>query len=235
MHKHVFSDVIKRLSTSASLALSNLAPVFLLFSGDRCKEIIYAQISETCLEILERSDKFEMLESVEDQNEDETVEMKKEIEDSSMIESIDFDDDEELQDPNGNEQTSSQMKNEDEKEEVFDDGINWASVFNECLDDTEAGSSKLTGNQQSINLYWLDAYEDTFKSPDVVFLFGKVLCQKTKKLVSCCLKITNLERIIFLLPRENRKSDPFKNVTMKDVYVEFDNLTSKLKVRRVKE
>ena len=186
-----------------------------------------------CLEMPSHTQFYTPPECTADQEEEETVEMKEENGDSAIIESIDFDDDDDLQDPNVDVQPEIQTKNKEEKEEAFDDGINWASVFSECLDDTESPSSQAVGSQ-CINFYWLDAYEDTFKSPDSIFLFGKVLCPKTNKLVSCCLKVNNLERIIFLLPREFHKSDPSKSVTPKDLYVEFDKMAGKLKVKYAK-
>ena len=50
--------------------------------------------------------------------------------------------------------------------------------------------------------YWLDAYEDSYKQPGTVYLFGKSFADSIKKYVSCCLVVKNIDRKIFLLPRE---------------------------------
>uniref|UniRef100_A0A5F8GFC4 DNA polymerase n=1 Tax=Monodelphis domestica TaxID=13616 RepID=A0A5F8GFC4_MONDO len=88
--------------------------------------------------------------------------------------------------------------------------------------------------------YWLDAYEDQFNQPGVVFLFGKVWIESAETHVSCCVMVKNIERTLHLLPREVRidlatgekKGNP---VTMKDVYQEFDEKTAtKYKIMKFK-
>jgi DNA polymerase alpha subunit A len=51
-------------------------------------------------------------------------------------------------------------------------------------------------------MFWWDAYEEWFKQPGVVYLFGKVWIESAKTHVSCCVTVKNIERRIFLLPRE---------------------------------
>lgn len=56
-----------------------------------------------------------------------------------------------------------------------------------------------------MKFYWLDAWEDRFVKPGVVYLFGKVYVNPSKKregAISCCLVVKNVNRQIFLLPRE---------------------------------
>lgn len=53
--------------------------------------------------------------------------------------------------------------------------------------------------------YW-DAYEDIFKQPGVVYLFGKVFVPSADTYVSCCVIMKEIERTIFLLPREEVSS-----------------------------
>ncbi|XP_028935411.1 DNA polymerase alpha catalytic subunit [Ornithorhynchus anatinus] len=75
--------------------------------------------------------------------------------------------------------------------------------------------------------YWLDAYEDQHNQPGVVFLFGKVWIEAAGAHVSCCVTVKNIERTLYLLPREKQVDlatgrDTADPVTMKDVYEEFD-------------
>lgn len=56
-----------------------------------------------------------------------------------------------------------------------------------------------------LKFYWLDAWEDRFVKPGVVYLFGKVYANPLKKqdgCVTCCLVVKNVDRKLFLLPRE---------------------------------
>lgn len=59
--------------------------------------------------------------------------------------------------------------------------------------------------EKVLKFYWLDAWEDRFVKPGVVYLFGKVYVDPTNKkkgCVSCCLVVRNVNRQMFLLPRE---------------------------------
>lgn len=85
--------------------------------------------------------------------------------------------------------------------------------------------------EQIIKFYWLDAWEDRYVKPGVVYLFGKVYVNPSNKkagAISCCLVVKNVNRQIFLLPREY-KLDPVTlestddEVTMMDMYEEFNN------------
>lgn len=56
-----------------------------------------------------------------------------------------------------------------------------------------------------LKFYWLDAWEDRFVKPGVVYLFGKVYVNPSNKKegsASCCLVVKNVNRQLFLLPRE---------------------------------
>ena len=55
---------------------------------------------------------------------------------------------------------------------------------------------------QVFRFYWLDAYEDQYKQPGVVYMFGKTYAHSAKQYVSCCVVVKNIDRKIFLLPRE---------------------------------
>ncbi|KAM9037624.1 DNA polymerase alpha catalytic subunit isoform 1-T1 [Sarcophilus harrisii] len=99
---------------------------------------------------------------------------------------------------------------------------------------------KGTDGDQVFLFYWLDAYEDQYNQPGVVFLFGKVWIEPAETHVSCCVLVKNIERTLYLLPREEqidlttgeKKGIP---VTMKDVYQEFDEKTAtKYKIMKFK-
>ncbi|XP_072935668.1 DNA polymerase alpha catalytic subunit [Epargyreus clarus] len=86
-----------------------------------------------------------------------------------------------------------------------------------------------------LKFYWLDAWEDRFVKPGVVYLFGKVYVKPSNKKAgsaSCCLVVKNVDRQLFLLPREY-KLDPVtlestdQEVTIADVYEEFNNSVAK--------
>ncbi|XP_033706019.1 DNA polymerase alpha catalytic subunit isoform X3 [Tursiops truncatus] len=56
--------------------------------------------------------------------------------------------------------------------------------------------------EQVFQFYWLDAYEDPYSQPGVVFLFGKVWIEFAQTHVSCCVMVKNIERTLYFLPRE---------------------------------
>ncbi|XP_064455746.1 DNA polymerase alpha catalytic subunit-like [Ornithodoros turicata] len=83
-----------------------------------------------------------------------------------------------------------------------------------------------------VEFFWLDAYEDYFKRPGVVHLFGKVKAPGTSQYVSCCVVVRNIPRHIFLFPRpfhlDKKTNMPTEEpVTLKDVYEEFSSLAQK--------
>ncbi|XP_036083086.1 DNA polymerase alpha catalytic subunit isoform X2 [Rousettus aegyptiacus] len=94
--------------------------------------------------------------------------------------------------------------------------------------------------EQVFQFYWLDAYEDQYNQPGVVFLFGKVWIESAKTHVSCCVMVKNIERTLYFLPREtkidlNTGKETGTPVTMKDVYDEFDEkIAVKYKIMKFK-
>uniref|UniRef100_A0A8C8XS89 DNA polymerase n=1 Tax=Panthera leo TaxID=9689 RepID=A0A8C8XS89_PANLE len=94
--------------------------------------------------------------------------------------------------------------------------------------------------EQVFQFYWLDAYEDQYTQPGVVFLFGKVWIESAKTHVSCCVMVKNIERTLYFLPREtkidlNTGKETETLVTMKDVYDEFDEkIAAKYKIMKFK-
>ncbi|XP_070462357.1 DNA polymerase alpha catalytic subunit isoform X11 [Equus przewalskii] len=94
--------------------------------------------------------------------------------------------------------------------------------------------------EQVFQFYWLDAYEDQYNQPGVVFLFGKVWIELAETYVSCCVMVKNIERTLYFLPCEtkidlNTGKETGTPVTMKDVYDEFDEkIATKYKIMKFK-
>lgn len=103
----------------------------------------------------------------------------------------------------------------------------------------------------------MDAFEDVFKQPGVVFLFGKVKPTNVNTYVSCCVVVKNIERRMFLLPKNSVRSklklcninihsknwfilqyllqtSDSQEVKIVDVYNEFNNLTDKYQIQNFK-
>nr|XP_033803913.1 DNA polymerase alpha catalytic subunit isoform X2 [Geotrypetes seraphini] len=93
--------------------------------------------------------------------------------------------------------------------------------------------------EQVFRFYWLDAYEDQYHQPGVVYLFGKVWIESAKAHVSCCVTVKNIERTMYLLPRETVELSSGKDtgtpLTMMDVYQEFnERIAEKYKIMKFK-
>lgn len=81
----------------------------------------------------------------------------------------------------------------------------------------------------SLNMFWTD-YTEVNGS---LCLFGKVLNKKTKSYVSCFVKVDNILRKLYFLPRQNRvvdREETTEEVGMMDVYKEIDALMTKMNV-----
>jgi DNA polymerase alpha subunit A len=81
----------------------------------------------------------------------------------------------------------------------------------------------------SLKMFWTD-YSEVNGS---LCLFGKVQDKKTGSFVSCFVKVDNILRKLFFLPREYRQRhgrDTTEEVDMKDVYEEVDELMGKMRV-----
>lgn len=59
-----------------------------------------------------------------------------------------------------------------------------------------------TVHTQVFRFFYWDAYEDIYNQPGTVFLFGKVWSESAKTYASCCVIIKNIQRQVYLLPRE---------------------------------
>ncbi|GIY45678.1 DNA polymerase alpha catalytic subunit [Caerostris extrusa] len=62
--------------------------------------------------------------------------------------------------------------------------------------------TKTTEGKSVFRFFWLDAYEDPYKQPGVVYLFGKVYLEDAKRYLSCCVIVKDIPRRFFVLPRE---------------------------------
>lgn len=81
----------------------------------------------------------------------------------------------------------------------------------------------------SVQMFWLD-YTEVNGS---LCLFGKVKNKKTGSYVSSFVKVDNILRKLFFLPRDNRVKNgqvTDEEVDMEDVYQEVDNMMTRLKV-----
>jgi DNA polymerase alpha subunit A len=82
----------------------------------------------------------------------------------------------------------------------------------------------------SLNFYWTD-YTEVNGS---LCLFGKVLNKKTQSFVSCFVKVDNILRKLYFLPRQHRvkdKEETDEEVEMMDVYAEVDAMMDKMGVK----
>nr|DBA34120.1 TPA: hypothetical protein GDO54_001717 [Pyxicephalus adspersus] len=127
-------------------------------------------------------------------------------------------------------------------------GSCWDQMANETepvTNDVQVDSSLLPlvtdeDGDQVFRFYWLDAYEDQYNQPGVVYLFGKVWIESAEAYVSCCVSVKNIERTIYLLPRETRIQLPSGKdtgvpVTMMNVYQEFnDHIAEKYRIMKFK-
>ncbi|KAL7786701.1 hypothetical protein V8C37DRAFT_391767 [Trichoderma ceciliae] len=81
----------------------------------------------------------------------------------------------------------------------------------------------------SLNFFWID-YTEVNGS---LCLFGKVLNKKTHSYVSCLVKVDNILRKLFFLPRQQRVREGEETgdeVDMTDVYNEVDEIMTKMNV-----
>ncbi|KYK56726.1 DNA polymerase alpha catalytic subunit [Drechmeria coniospora] len=81
----------------------------------------------------------------------------------------------------------------------------------------------------SLNFFWID-YAEVNGS---LCLFGKVLNKKNKSYTSCFVKVDNILRKLYFLPRQQRVrdgEDTCDDVKMVDVYEEVDELMTKMNI-----
>ncbi|KAK9761960.1 DNA-directed DNA polymerase alpha catalytic subunit pol1 [Basidiobolus ranarum] len=131
------------------------------------------------------------------------------------------------------------------KAENGDDKLSWMKIQETLTSHMEQASSQpksestngtstleehVLEEDGSLDMYWIDVFE---KSGSLYF-FGKVFNRSSNSYISCCLAVNNLERNVFVLPRET-KIDSAGNptdveVTMSDVYQEFRKVCTKYNI-----
>lgn len=134
---------------------------------------------------------------------------------------------------------------QNDKEEI---GEEWTVVNDEVdsaipylnIDKSKLPLTQNDKGQEVLRFFYWDAHEEMFSQPGTVYLFGKVWIESAKAYVSCCVAVKNIERRIFLLPREQRlnlkTNESFgKPLTMADVYEEFNSkISDKYKIKQFK-
>ncbi|XP_017119896.2 DNA polymerase alpha catalytic subunit [Drosophila elegans] len=124
---------------------------------------------------------------------------------------------------------------ESEPEEISKLLNNWESI---CQMDDDFEKSVLTADQESpissdeqLRFWYWEAWEDPIKLPGEVFLFGRTADGK-----SVCVRVQNINRVLYLLPRQYlldpiSKEPTKQKVTVADIYKEFDSeVASELKL-----
>uniref|UniRef100_A0A3B4XG42 DNA polymerase n=1 Tax=Seriola lalandi dorsalis TaxID=1841481 RepID=A0A3B4XG42_SERLL len=123
-------------------------------------------------------------------------------------------------------------------------GSSWGQEEEEAPVEVQVDSSQLpllegADGEQVFRFYWLDAFEDPYTQPGVVYLFGKVWIESAKSHVSCCVTVKNIERTMYFLPREYKVNPKTGEVSetpvgMMDVYQEFNEISEKFRIMKFK-
>lgn len=73
-----------------------------------------------------------------------------------------------------------------------------------AVDLTEVAPQLITTKDQEevFRFYYLDAYENPYKNPGTVYLFGKTYVPSHDTYCSCCVMVHCVPRRIYLLPRK---------------------------------
>uniref|UniRef100_A0A8C2ZNP8 DNA polymerase n=1 Tax=Cyclopterus lumpus TaxID=8103 RepID=A0A8C2ZNP8_CYCLU len=119
-----------------------------------------------------------------------------------------------------------------------DDGVSEAPTEIQ-VDSSQLPLVEGAEGEQVFRFYWLDAFEDPYSKPGVVYLFGKVWIESAQSHVSCCVTVKNIERTMYFLPREYKVNTKTEEVTdtpvgLMDVYQEFNELSEKFRIMKFK-
>ncbi|TBU30600.1 DNA polymerase alpha catalytic subunit [Dichomitus squalens] len=138
----------------------------------------------------------------------------------------------------------------------LDDNPSWLSVYDSLTvtgDDSFGPAASTNGATRtpapsnisvleedgSLRFYWLDYLEHDGR----LYFIGKTQDKKTKAWVSICVTVENLERNLFVLPRERRmEEDEYTGEmyetdvvpTLGDIYSDFDKLRQKARIGKFK-
>ncbi|XP_057659152.1 DNA polymerase alpha catalytic subunit [Diorhabda carinulata] len=112
----------------------------------------------------------------------------------------------------------------------------WENFVNKTIDTEEKTEALLdktdiplveVNGKKVFRFYWWDAYEDPFKQKGTVFLFGRTYSEKTNSFVSCCVPVRNIDRRLYVLPRQYEMDRTGvlgdTPVTFKKMYEEFND------------
>ncbi|XP_065059619.1 DNA polymerase alpha catalytic subunit-like [Rhopilema esculentum] len=213
------------------------------------QEIVDDENGEADIDLMPTEEDQEM-ESLDNQA------VKKEIK-QELEEDFDLANDLDIQDDIDIDQIAEPKKTEAARREEIEDesdisGIRmtWEQVMeenkmekgDEAFTNITVDSSQLpltdVDGEKVLKFFMLDAYEDSYHQPGTVYLFGKVFVDSAASHVSCCVTVKNIERRLFVLPRKYKLDQSGKEtsqeVTMKDVYEEFNNIATKMKIMNFK-
>jgi len=70
------------------------------------------------------------------------------------------------------------------------------------LTEVEPQLIKTKDEEEVFRFYYLDAYENSYKNPGTVYLFGKTYVPSHDTYCSCCVMVHCIPRRIYLLPRK---------------------------------
>ncbi|PSS35342.1 hypothetical protein PHLCEN_2v1679 [Hermanssonia centrifuga] len=144
--------------------------------------------------------------------------------------------------------------NAEDKKKSLDSIPTWLSVYDSLTVSSEdklgptAGSSKTSANPSSISIleddgslrfFWLDYLEHEGR----LYFVGKAQDKTSKAWLSCCVTVENLQRNLFVLPRERRVEEDEETgelvdtdvvPSLTDVYADFDRVRKKVGIKSFK-
>jgi len=133
------------------------------------------------------------------------MEIKLYVENLLQLSSIDFDDGSMDVDFSLSRNGVKSQKNKviDVQNITCNTSIKTAKVGN-AIDLTEIPPQLIkTQNEEEVfRFYYLDAYENPYKNPGTVYLFGKTYIANYDMYCSCCVMVNCIPRRLYLLPRK---------------------------------
>ena len=129
------------------------------------------------------------------------------------------------------------------------DGVGWLSSGTQSqpvtqevnIDLSRLPTVKTDSGEDVLRMYWIDAFEDPYKHPGTVWLFGKVWVEQARQWVSSCVTVKNIPRRVFFAQRDfftNTKTGDVnedKPVTNMDLYNEVnDKITKRYNIKEFK-
>jgi len=55
---------------------------------------------------------------------------------------------------------------------------------------------------EELVMYWNDAHEDVYSTPGTVYVFGRVWHEASREWVSCCVRVENIEKTVYVVARQ---------------------------------